>query len=144
MGDRFHGVFPLFLIGLAIGMGIYFVIIDSRLVGLLYCALISISLNIVIYSYCCKCKGRNSCAHVIPAKIAEIFPERKQGKYTSLDYLGLVLSIVILIGFPQYWLFHNIVFLLFFWVLIIIAVVEILYKVCPKCENRECGICKSR
>ncbi len=107
--------------------------------GLLYIVIISISPVIVVYSFCSKCICRlDSCGHIFPGKLSKLLPSRKQNNYTMLDILGAAISLTVLIIFPQFWIWENKIFLIIFWVLIFIALVEIRLFVCRNCNNEKC------
>jgi len=145
MRKRFHGVFSLFLIGAAVVIGIVVIMNDSFAVGLIYGGLTVVSVAIILYAYCAKCEIRNdACRHVIPGKIASMMPPRESGRYTFLDYCGVALPLVIILGFPQIWLMAHRGFIFLFWLLVIPGLIEILVFVCRGCGNRNCPVCALR
>ena len=139
MNDKFHGVFSLILIFFSIVIGLLFIMNKSLPMGLLYIAIIFISPMIVVYSFCSKCICRlDSCGHIFPGKLSKLLPSRKQNNYTMLDILGAAVSLTVLIIFPQFWLWENKIFLIIFWLLLFIALVEIMLFVCRNCNNEKC------
>jgi len=145
MRNRFHGVFSLILFSVAIVIGFFAILNDSFTSGVVYVGLVAISVLIILYAYCVKCEIReDSCRHVIPGKIASMMPRRASGRYTFLDYGGVALPLVVILGFPQIWLAGHRTLLFLFWVLVVLGLVEILIFVCCGCGNRKCPICALR
>jgi len=143
MTGKFHGIFSIALAGIAIVLGAYSIIRLSLVVGLLYCILTVMSFLLIVYSYCCKCTCRkHSCGHVIFGKIAEYLPSRKQEKYSYIDIFGVIIALLFIIGFPQYWLVRQISILFIFWGLLIVAGIEIFLFVCATCQNERCSLCR--
>ena len=139
MNNRFHGVSSLSLIFLSILIGLLAILGESFLMGLVYIAAILISIPIVIYSYCSKCICRlDSCGHIFPGKLSKWLPSRKQSNYTFWDILGVILPLIVLFVFPQFWLWKTKILLFVFWVLFIIAFAEIKLFVCKECKNEKC------
>lgn len=141
MDNKFHGVFSLSLILFSIMIGLLSTLNESLMMGLLYIAIILISPPIVIYSFCSKCICRlDSCGHIFPGKLSKLFPSRKQGNYTFRDILGAAVPLTALLVFPQFWLWKNKIFLIIFWSLFLIALVEIKLFVCSRCKNDKCPV----
>ena len=139
MYNKFHGVFSLILIFFSIVIGLLIIMNKSLPMGLLYIAIIFISPVIVVYSFCSKCICRlDSCGHIFPGKLSKLLPSRKQNNYTMLDILGAAVSLTVLIIFPQVWLWENKNFLIIFWLLLFIALAEIMLFVCRNCNNEKC------
>lgn len=143
MEGKFHGIFSIILAGISIILGAYSVISASLVIGLLYSLLTIMFFLLIVYSYCCKCSCRKySCGHVILGKIAECLPNRKQEKYSNVDILGVIISLVFIIGFPQYWLLKQIIIFTIFWGLLIVSGIEISMFVCATCKNERCSLCR--
>ena len=105
----------------------------------------SVSFLIVIYSYCTKCKcHEKNCAHLIVGPIAKFMPKREMNKYTIMDYIGVFIPILLIILIPQYWLFKSIILLFLFWILLIVAFIEIIGFVCKTCGNDNCLLCRNK
>ena len=139
MNDKFHGVFSLILIFFSIVIGLLVIMNKSLSMGLLYIVIIFVSPVIIVYSFCSKCICRlDSCGHILPGKLSKLLPSRKQNNYTMLDILGATVSLTVLIIFPQFWLWENKIFLIIFWLLLFIALVEIMLFVCRNCNNEKC------
>lgn len=135
---RQHGVWSLVLVFVAIMIGAVSIKQSSIFIALVYIGLSLVSLVIVIYSFCSKCPCRHDCGHVLPGKLTELLPKRVQGPYEKLDYFGVSLPFLFIIGFPQFWLVAQLQLIVTFWVLLIIAVIEITKKVCKGCGNKLC------
>ena len=141
MRDRFHGVFSLLLVILSIIGGLLSVLNESFVMGLWYIAIILLSSPIILYSFCAKCMCRlDSCRHVFPGRLSQLFPPRKQGRYTFWDIFWTLVALLALLLFPQYLLWKNKAFLIIFWISCLIALAEILFFVCKGCKNERCPI----
>jgi len=142
MKQTFHGVFSLLLFSLAIVVALISLSSQSFWLALLYLVIVGLSSCGILYAYCSKCSVRHdNCSHVIPGSLTRYFPIRKQGPYTFLDYALTILCLFVLVLFPQYWLLTDHIALLLFWILSVIATVEILVFVCRQCENVRCLMC---
>lgn len=84
-------------------------IVQSSVIwAVLYLVGILLSCLVVIYSFCTKCPCRNTdCGHVIPGRLTRFFPRRAEGPYTFWDRTGIVVPIVFMTVFPQYWLLKQ-------------------------------------
>jgi len=139
MNRKIHGVVSIALLLIAIIFGIYVIFQNSVYLGVIYLIICVLSLLIICYSYCSKCSCRlESCGHIIPGKITLYLPKRKQGKYLISDYLGLILSLSVIILFPQYWLLKVTPILIVFWGLLILALIDISLYLCKGCKNQFC------
>lgn len=139
MAGKFHGVFSLILILISIVIALIYLLRNSTGWGLVYLCIIVIVNPIVLYSYCAKCLCRDdACSHVIPGKLTRLLPARKPGPYSQMDYYSTALSLTVLFGFPQAWLWQNLAILIAFWMLLIVGLVEILLFVCRTCSNDNC------
>ena len=139
MNNKFHGVFSLILIFFSIVIGLLFILNKSLPMGLLYIVIIFVSPVIIVYSFCSKCICRlDSCGHIFPGKLSKLLPSRKQNDYTMLDILGAAVLLIVLIIFPQVWLWENKIVLIIFWLFLFIALVEIMLFVCRNCNNEKC------
>ena len=145
MKNRCHGVFSLILFGAAAGMALVVLWMKSPAAGLIYAVLATLSVGVILYAYCAKCDIRDdACRHVIPGKITSMLPVRKPGRYTFFDYCGVVLPMVFILGFPQWWLRDHTNLWIIFWLLVVLGLVEILIFVCRGCGNRHCPMCTLR
>ena len=143
MANKFHGVFSLILISAAVVMALVYLFGVALGWGLIYLGIVVLANPLVLYSYCSKCLCRDdACSHVLPGKLARLLPLRESGPYTLMDYLGTALPLIALIGFPQFWLWQNRTALIFFWIMIVIGLIEILIFVCRDCSNTNCLNCK--
>jgi hypothetical protein len=139
MGSRFHGVLSLLFVFTAVMMVLIYLLSLSVGLGLVYLAIIIIANPLVIYAYCGKCLCReHACSHVFPGKLTRFLPPRKQGSYTIADYAWTGIAFVALLGFPQAWLWHSSILFAVFWLLLIVGLIEILFRVCPRCQNKHC------
>jgi len=139
--SRFHGIASLLLILIATATG--FIVISSTSPSLagIYAAITLLSSGCIIYSYCLKCTCRETaCGHVLPGKLTAFFPDRKSGAYTPLDFIATGVAIILIISFPQYWLWKYKPLFAVFWILIVVALADILLCVCRRCQNENCPL----
>ncbi len=139
---NFHGVFSLFLIFLSQMLAMTAMFLESAYLGLGYAILLMAASLSIVYAYCTKCPVRTTaCGHVIVGKVTEIFPERKQGPYTRLEYAVVLSSLLALTLVPQFWLWKHQGLFAIFWISILLAGAEINRYVCPQCDNSHCIAC---
>ena len=101
MSTKIHGVVSLLLEGLAIVIGFIAIWQVNTLAGAFYSVLILIAVPLILYAYCAKCEIRfTDCRHVIPGQLTRLLPEREDAPYSFRDYLGLALSVIVLVAFP--------------------------------------------
>lgn len=145
MNSKFHGVTSLLLEGLAIVIGFMAIWQANTLAGAFYAVLILIAVPLILYVYCAKCEIRfTDCRHVIPGQLTRLLPEREEVPYNFRDYMGMILAVIVLVAFPQPWLWDNIPLFILFWACAIIGLVQIIMKVCEGCGNQKCVMCTLR
>jgi hypothetical protein len=137
-----HGIISMILFFAAITLSIIAMLRESTLGTIIYLIFLLLGFISVIYSYCTKCTGRFHCGHIIIGKIAQRFPKRSQTLYTQWDYIGVIIPLLIILLFPQLFLFKIKWMFFGFWLLTILAVIEIKLFVCTKCPNSQCVSCK--
>ncbi len=97
------------------------------------------SLPIMVYSFCSGCICRlESCVHILPGKITKVFPYRKTNNYSIGDVLDVGIPLIVLLVFPQFWIWKNKPFLIGFWLLFGVTIIDIKLFVCKKCKNEKC------
>jgi hypothetical protein len=145
MKERIHGFISIMLVISAFAIGLYAVISHSLAYGIIYAAVMAVSPFIIGYAFCSKCPCRiDSCGHVFVGKITKYVPERKQGAYTMIDYIAVFIPIIVLIAFPQIWLWNNKILFGIFWLFFLIAGVEVIFFVCTRCGNKACAMCRNK
>ena len=137
---RFHGITSLLLVALASLLGFVAMLLQNRLWALFFLALLPLLGYIILVSFCARCPCKAHCGHVLPGKIAAHFPG-KPGAYRISELLGVSLSILLLLGLPQYWLWQIPLLVVFYWILLGIALSQIRLAVCPACRNSYCPLC---
>ncbi len=143
MSYRVHGVVSLLVIFGALILGLVVISWESSTLAGLYGGLLLVSSLLIIFSFCTSCRcGQDSCGHVFPGMIAKIFPGR-EGPYTALDFIATGTAILVMVGFPQYWLWEHTAPFIIFWILVLISVIDIRRFVCVSCENSQCHLCSS-
>ena len=140
---KVHGIISLTMLMVSFIVGLYAVITASLNAGILYAVLLLLLPMIVIYSFCAKCSCKSEgCGHVLPGKIAGFMPDRRGQKYSGRDMAGVIIPFLILVVFPQPWLYANIVLPVIFWIVLAVSLAYIRLYVCIGCENTECPFCK--
>lgn len=139
MNRQVHGILTLLILAAAVVTATYAIFQSSVVWAILYIIGILLSCLVVVYSFCTKCPCRNTdCGHVIPGKLTRFFPRREEGPYTFGDRTGVVVPIVFMIVFPQYWLLSHPGYLYLFVALCLIAAADIQFFVCKGCTNTFC------
>ncbi|MBN1294808.1 MAG: hypothetical protein JXB48_23430 [Candidatus Latescibacteria bacterium] len=139
MSVHFHGKFSLLLFLAAIVVGLVAIVKESTTMGMMYGVVILISLVSILWSYCAKCRCRKGgCVHYFTAKIANLLPDRKPGKYTLWDNLGLLVPVAVMLIIPQFWLWKNTPLIIVFWTGVVVSVIDLRLFVCCACKNRVC------
>ena len=145
MSTKIHGVTSLLLEGLAIVIGFIAIWQVNTLAAAFYAVLILITVPLILYAYCAKCEIRlTDCRHIIPGQFTRLLPGRQDAPYNFRDYMGLTLSIAVIVAFPQPWLLENIPLFILFWVCAAVGLVQIVLKVCNGCGNKKCVMCSLR
>jgi hypothetical protein len=145
MKNRIHGLVSILLAIFALVLGLYSVISQSLVYGLMYAAVMTVSPFIIGYAFCSKCPCKvDSCGHVFVGKITKYVPERKQGSYTMIDYIAVCIPVLVLIAFPQMWLWDNKILFGIFWVCFMAAGIDVIFFVCTRCGNKECAMCRNK
>lgn len=143
--ERFHGLFSIGMLSLALIIGLTAMFVESLWLGILYGVVMIAGLLGALNAYCAKCPARTTgCGHVVIGPLTEIFPARKQGPYTKGEYGIVAVSLLALILLPQYWLIRHVGLFITFWVLTAAALVEINCFVCTRCENTMCIACRKQ
>ena len=138
-----HGILSLMLIKVAVLTTLVYLFFTSAAIGWIYLVLIIAASLTILYAYCAKCAARDHhCSHIVPGKITRWLPQRNSGPYSTLDLLATGGSLILIFIFPQYWLWQNKTVQLIFWGVTIVALAEILLRVCPDCRNQNCMLCK--
>jgi len=139
MNRHIHGILSLLILAAAVITATAAILQSSVLWAMVYIVGIFLSGLVVIYSFCTKCPCRETgCGHVVPGKLTRFFPSRPEGPYTFRDRTGVVVPIVFMIVFPQYWLLSQPTYFYLFVALCLIAAADIQFFVCKGCNNCHC------
>jgi hypothetical protein len=139
MNRHIHGILSLLILAAAVVTATVAILQTSVIWAVLYIVGMVLSCLVIIYSFCTKCPCRNTdCGHVIPGKLTRFFPPREEGPYTVGDRTGVVVPIVFMIVFPQYWLLSHPAYFYLFVALCLIAAADIQFFVCKGCTNHFC------
>jgi hypothetical protein len=140
MSARFHGIVSIGLVGTSVLVAVVTVFQASALLGVVYLIGCAVAPLGIVYAFCAKCPCRRHCAHVVFGKLAVALTNRQAGPYTVAELAIVVLALLWLLGLPQVWLWRTPVWLIVFWVLNAVAVLQIRLAVCPACENARCPL----
>jgi hypothetical protein len=141
---KFHGIMSILLIIIAFILGCYQIFIASFAFGLIYIGLFLLTYFFIYTLYCSKCPADiKTCPHVFQGALKLIFPVKKEGDYTKFDYGVIILGFLAIVLFPQYWLKNNLVLLIVFWIIIVLALFQIRTFVCTGCCNKKCRLCRN-
>lgn len=144
MKHNFHGLFSLLLISFVLLISLIILFDYSLFLGALYLIICLLSFAIILRLFCAKCPNRNFCGHKLPGLLAaKLFPNIFPNPYNRAEWFLLALLIILIIGFPQYWLFNNNGLFLTTWLMLITAGIEIKLRVCTNCKNVYCPYNKS-
>jgi len=139
MTKRLHGITSLGLVAVATVIAAIAMFQTSWVLGVVYLALCAVSLLSIVYAYCAKCPCKERCAHVFLGRAAMSF-NRQPGPYSTAELTALILSLLLLLGFPQFWLWRYTGLFVAYWVLSGIALVQVRIVVCRTCENVYCSL----
>ncbi len=141
MKDTFHGVLSLFMIFGSVVVGFVAIAAQSSMSAWLYGAGCVLCFGVIVFSYCskCACKAKG-CRHLFPGKLAGLLPKREQGRYSFWDYVGVILPLGFIFAFPQMWLQKDALLWVLFWMLAVMALLEIIFFVCKGCANSNCTL----
>jgi hypothetical protein len=134
----FHGVASLGLMSAAVIVAAVMLFQLWWGWGVAYLVICAAGSTVILYGYCAKCPCRNHCSHLLPGKAAAVFKHRPPGPYTGLEFIATGLSLLLMIGFPQPWLWRYPGFFIAFWAMMIIALIQIRTTVCRACGNAYC------
>ena len=139
MNRQQYGMLTIVSLGMSSLIGLFSILRYSILLAVLYLCILGMSVLVMLYSFCGKCRCRDTtCGHVIPGMLTGYLPRRMSGRYTAADQIGVVFPAAISLLFPQYWLVRDLWFFSAFWILFIGTVMGIRGRVCPGCTNRYC------
>jgi hypothetical protein len=136
--QQFYGVTSLGLTFIATIIALVVMFLTSWVLGVIYLAVMMIAPQAILRTYCAKCPCKVHCGHVFPGKAAMAFA--KDGPYTPTDFLIMGVSMLLLIGLPQFWLWQYPIMFGAYWVLTGIGLTQILLVICPRCKNVYCPV----
>ncbi|RJP77199.1 MAG: hypothetical protein C4524_08730 [Candidatus Zixiibacteriota bacterium] len=141
MDYRVHGVAGVGLFFAAVGVGLAAVGVQSLLWGAVYLGVVLAGVWGILTSFCAKCPCQaKRCSHIILGPMARLAPRRRPGPYTRGDVGGLIVSFLVILIFPQPWLWDKLWVGLVFWSAALAAAGDILVAVCPRCLNVRCPL----
>jgi hypothetical protein len=139
MKTRFHGFTSIGLVLIATIIAAVGMFRTSWALGVVYLAICAAAPGAILYAYCAKCPCKAHCAHVLPGKAAMAI-SRGSGPYTTTELAVLAVAFLALMGLPQIWLWRYTGLFVAYWVLSIVAVVQIRTVVCRACDNVFCPL----
>ncbi len=135
---NFHGITSLILIAISTLIGLTAMTLSSWIWGGIFLVIMILTPQMLLRTYCAKCPCKAHCRHVFPGRAAMAF--EKDGPYTLTDFLIIGISVLLLIGLPQFWLWQNLFLFGVYWVLSGIGIAQILLTMCPRCNNVYCPV----
>jgi hypothetical protein len=136
--QKFNGITSLIFTAIAALIALVVMSLNSWVWGVIFLAVMIIVPQVLLRTYCAKCPCKAHCGHVLPGKAAMAF--EKDGPYTATDFLIMGVSISLLIGLPQFWLWQYPILFAIYWVLSGIAFFQIFLTMCPNCNNVYCPV----
>lgn len=139
-----HGYVSIIWFFGALVLNMISIIKSSVIIGVCYGVYIVLYFFLVAFLFCRTCPHAldDTCKHYFIGRLTKFMPQAKSDKTRTLSSIFVLILSLILIGFPQVYLFKHILLLISSWVLILIAVIEIATKVCKECKNHNCPNCK--
>ncbi len=136
---KFNGITSLILTAIAALIALVVMSLTSWVLGGFFLAIMIITPQAILRTYCAKCPCKAHCAHVFPGKAAMAF-EKEAGPYTPAELIIMIGSLGLLIGLPQFWLWQYPVLFVTYWILSGIAFLQIWLTICPSCNNVYCPV----
>ncbi len=137
----FHGITSLVLLALAMLVGLIGVALDAPTAAVSYALLLGAAFLVVCAAYCAKCPCRkDACGHLVPGLVAQNLPARRQTPYNTIDLALTASALAAMVLYPQPWLWRHPTLLTLFWLLTAGAVLQIVLRVCRRCQNRHCPL----
>ena len=137
MTQKLYGILVMILLGFAVAIASAMIFINSITMGIVYLSINFLAAIALIYFFCTKCSRKKECPHILPGKAALLF-NGKVKPYTKTEMTIVVISFLLIVGIPQYWLRLYLIPLITFWLLIITTLIIIPVHLCPECENTFC------
>ncbi len=134
MTKQFHGVTSLGFAAVSVAIAAVAMFRTSWGLGVVYLVVCVVSSGAIVYAYCAKCPCKAHCAHVFPSKVTMAF-NRQPGPYTATEMTVLVLALLMLLGFLQFWLWRYMGLFIAHWLLNAVALVQVRTVICRNCDN---------
>jgi hypothetical protein len=135
---QIHGITSLGFVGIATLIAAVAMFQVSLLLGGAYLLICGIAPLVILYAFCAKCPCQAHCGHVLPGRAVKIFKQRPAGPYTAGEVTMTGMTLLLLVGLPQFWLWRSPWLLAAFWGLHAVAAVQIRTVVCRACDNVYC------
>lgn len=133
---------------LVLGLGILIILIGAGAIALyslkyagIYLVVSALASLLITAVFCAKCPIKGSCVHLLPGRIARIWPERI-GSYSKGELVLTVILFAVIIFPPQMYLFSTPGLFPVFWIFISTAVICTGKFLCPECDHRHCPMCR--
>ncbi len=145
MDYKTHGSIAIVLVLAGIAAAGAAVLVKGSIILLaVYTAAVLLSIIAIVAAYCRKCYKRNrECVHFNVGKLSVLMPPVDNRTYTRTEYLVTVCAVLLITGFPQYFLIQHRLLFVLFWVLTAAGVIEIFTFVCTDCRNGLCVFCRN-
>lgn len=133
------GTISLLLGVSAVLFGFLAMISESLNLGLLYLICAGGCGILIIAVFCAACPIKTSCVHIIPGYLTRFFPSRN-GPYTKAELIITTMLFTVIILPPQFFLIHQVYFLVLYWIFLGGAALTSHLVLCPGCGNRFCPL----
>jgi hypothetical protein len=137
--QQFHGITSLALVAVGSVIAAVIMFLTSWVLGVVYLAVLVIAPQALLRVFCAKCPCKEHCVHVFPGRAA-MAVARKPGPYTPVELGVLGVSLLLLFGLPQYWLWQYPTLFVIYWVLNATAFMQIRLVGCRACNNVYCPL----
>lgn len=101
MTRQFHGVASLGFAAVAVAIATVAMFRTSWVLGAVHLTVCAAASGAIIYAYYAKCPCKVHCEHVFPGRAAMAF-DRQPGPYTMTELTVLLLTLLSLVGLPQF------------------------------------------
>jgi len=136
---QLHGITSLGLVAISVLIAIAVIFWMSWPWGIGYLLITAAAIITILYAFCAKCPCRHHCGHVLPGKAASRF-SRPPGPYNLMELSAVMVSLLLLLGLPQFWLWLVPGWFIVFWILNLTALTQIRSAVCKECDNIYCPV----
>lgn len=141
---KYHGITSILLIVVSFSIGCVELYRHSLLLLFTELAFTVFALVFIGKGYCAKCECRENCNHILFGKVSLLLSKYNEGPYTITDWVTVSLPIIVVIAFPQFWLYKNQTMMILYWIFFSIGAIDAVIFGCAKCMNKRCAMCRNK